>query len=383
MKIHNKSIIGIIIALLVGLGSATSRGECKKLCSNDIHRIMSNSFCNSALKSSPASVSLNHRNCLHGMKLAVRKTCLPTCVGEEIALTSFDICSKHYRHRDQIDWCRRGYDSGLNSMALLLGVDQDQESVTPTHDEPINVATSMEEESLIEEEFLTIESVSIESEEVTMKSESISLVLDDHSAESSSLTFEEENTIIQVSTSYNKTDDSTALITNSSNIHTERSLMPYQGITHTLPCLDTEMTTSFVKDDVISSSNINFNQSLVPLHVPYQGIITHTIPCLDNLGMNMSIVKDDASYDVSLDKPDSKELLPAISHDTLDANPISSVYFVTSAAVFFASIIIRLSAVHCWALLHGIISCLKSTTFLGRAFLTTRSIADTLNEPPS
>ena len=344
MKIHNKSIIGIIIALLVGLCSATSRGECKNLCSNDIHRIMSNSFCNSALKSSPASVSLNHRNCLQGMKLAVRKTCLPTCVGEEIALTSFDVCSKHYRRRDEIDWCRRGYDSGLASIALLLGVDQDQESVTSIHDESINIVTSMEEEPLIEEESSTIDTVD-ESEEVPMKNDSVSLVLNDQSAETSSSTSEEEEetTILQVSTSFNKTNDSTPLITNSINVHIDQTMMPLdQFFTHTVPYLGNETNQSFVKDDV-------------------------------------DISLDASSLENKLDSSDSKELLPAIRHDIVDASPIVCI-ILTSTAVFFASIIIWLLAVHCWTLLHGIISCLKSTTFLGRASLTTttRSIADTL-----
>jgi len=306
---------------------------------------MSNSFCNSALKSSPASVSLNHRNCLHGMKLAVRKTCLPTCVGEEIALTSFDICSKHLRRRDEIDWCRRGYDSGLASIALLLGVDQDQESVTPTHDDSINVATMIDEDSLIEEESLTIETTA-ESEEVPMKNDSVSLVLDDQSAETSSSTSEEEETtILQVSTSFNKTNDSTPLITNSIDVHIDQTMMPLdQFFTHTVPYLGNETNQSFVKDDV-------------------------------DISLDVFLVNE-------LDQPDSKELFPvAISHDIVDASPIVSSIILTSiTVVFFASIFIWLLAVHCWTLLHGIISCLKSTTFLGRASLTTttRSIADTL-----
>jgi len=270
-------------------------------------------------------------------------------MNEEIALTSYDVCSKHYRRRDELTWCRRGYEKTFDSMKLLLG-DQDQENITPIQsDESINIAT-IEEESLVEEESLMIETVSIESEEVPMKNESISLVHDDQSAvhddqsaeSSSSSTFEEEETPTQVSTVVNKTDNSTPSLTNSSNVHIDRSLMPLympdQFFTHTVPCLGDETKLLFVKDDV------------------------------------------ETSADMSLDHTDSKELFPAISRDTLDTNLISSVYFFTSAAVFFASIIIWLSAVYCWTLLVGIISCLKSMTFLGRASVTTttRFIADTL-----
>jgi hypothetical protein len=98
----------------------------------------------------------------------------------------------------------------------------------------------------------------------------------------------------------------------------------------------------------------------------------------------MSIVKDDvdtsldaSSLENELDQPDSKDLLPAIGHDTLDASIVSTITLTSITAVFFALIIIWLSAVHCWALLVGVMSCLKSTTFLGRASLTTRSIIDT------
>ena len=215
---------------------------------------------------------------------------------------------------------------------------QDQENVTPIHDESINIVTSIEEESLIEEEALTIETVSIESEVVPMKNESVSLVLDDHLVESFSSTSEEEKTILHVSTIVNSTNGSTALITNSSNVHIDRSLMhlymPDQFFTHTVPCLDNEMNMSFVKHDV------------------------------------------ETSADMSLDHSDSKEL-PPVGHD--DAYPILSSITSTSSitAVFFASIIIWSLAVHCWALLIGIINCLKSTT-LGRAPLTSRSIVDTL-----
>jgi len=258
-------------------------------------------------------------------------------MNEEVTLTAFDACSKHYRRRDELTWCRRGYDNTLDSMASLLGVDQDQENVTPIHDESINVATSIEEESLIEKEFLTIETI-IESEEVPMKNESVSLMLD-HSVESFLSTSEEK---IQVSTIVNMTNDSTALITNSSNTHIERSLMPLympdQFFTHTTPSIDTEMTMSIVKDD--------FDTSL-----------------------------DASSLENELDLHDSIELLPAVGHDTLDASIVSSANFFTSTAVFFASIIIWLSAVHCWTLLVDIISCLKSTTFRC-ASLTTRYIVD-------
>ena len=267
-------------------------------------------------------------------------------MNEEIALTSYDACSKHYRRRDQIFWCRRGYESTLNSMALLLGA-QDQEDVTSIHDESINVVTLMEDESLIEDESLTIESI-IENEEVPMKNESVSLVLDDHLAESFSSTFEEEKPILQVSTIVNKTDDSTPSITNSSNVH--------------------------------------IDQPLMPLYV-FDQYFTHTVPCLDKTNPSSSfvIVKDDAFFDVSaeneLDQPDSKELLPAISHDIIDAPSIVCIILTSITAVFFALIIIWLSAVRCWTLLVGIISCLKSTTCFGRASsLTTRYIADTLKQ---
>ena len=67
-------------------------------------------------------------------------TCLPMCMNEEVTLTAFDACSKHYRHRDELTWCRRGYDNTFESMALLLGA-QDQESDVSIHDESINIAT--------------------------------------------------------------------------------------------------------------------------------------------------------------------------------------------------------------------------------------------------
>jgi len=232
-------------------------------------------------------------------------------------------------------------------MASLLGVDRDQENVTPIHDESINIATSIEEESLIEEEFLTIETI-IDSEEVPVKNESVSLVLDVHSEESSLLTFDdEEKTILQASTTFNKTNDWTPMITNSSNVHIERLL-------------------------------------LMPFYMPDQ-YFTHTVPCLvDETSLSFVIVKDDVgtSFDVSaenkLDQPDSKEVLPAVGHDTLEPSSIVCIILTSITAVFFASIIIWLSAVHCWALLVGIISCLKSTTCVGRASLTTRYIVDTL-----
>jgi len=291
-------------------------------------------MCKSALQSSPASASMNYHHCFKGGKLFLRKTCLSTCMNEEITLTSYDVCSKHYRRTDPLSWCRRGYESTFESIKLLLGA-QDQEDVTSIHDESINVITLMEDESSIEDESLTIETI-IESEEVP-KNESVSLVLD-HSAESSSSTSEEEKTILHFSI-FNKTDDSTPSLTNSSDNH--------------------------------------IDQSLIPLYV-FDQYFTQTVPCLYD-EMNMSIVKDDASFDVSLDKPDSKELLPAISHDIIDALSIVCIILTSITAVFFASIIIWLSAVHCWALLVGIISCLISTRFLGRASdtTTTRSI-DTL-----
>lgn len=336
MNINIKSIIGIL-ALLVGLCSATSRGECKNLCSNDIPQTLTRAqMCKSALQSSPASASMNYHHCLKGRSLSLRKTCLPTCEEEKITLTSFDACSKHYRRTEQISWCRRGYENTLDSMKLLLGMDnavRDQESATTVHDESINIATSIEEESSV-----------VEIQEVPMKNESVSLVLDDHWVESFSSTFdEEEKTILQASTTFtfNKTNDWTPMITNSSNTLVERSLMPLymsdQYFTHTVPCLGDEMNLSFVKDDV------------------------------------------GTSFDLSLDKPDSKEVLPAISHDTLDASSIVSSIILTSiTTVFFMMIFIWLSAVHCWALLLGIISCLQSTTCLGRASsLTTRYIVDT------
>jgi len=339
MNIHIKTIIIGFLALLVGLSSATSPGECKLLCNDMSQSLPRVQMCQSALQSSPASASMNYHHCLKGRNLSLRKTCLPMCMNEEVTLTAFDACSKHYRQRDELTWCRRGYDNTVESMALLLGA-QDQKDVTPIQsDESINIATSIEEESLIEESLTTIETVSIESEELPMNNKSVSLVLDDHLAESSSSTSEEKIAIIQVSTIVNKTDDSTALITNSSSIHIDRSLMP-QGTTHTAPCLN-KTNPSFI------------------------------------------VVKDDASFDVSaeneLDQPDSKELLPAISHDIVDAAPSIVCIILTSiTVVFFASIIIWLSAVHCWTLLVGIMSCLKSTT-LGRASLTTRRyIADTL-----
>jgi len=262
-------------------------------------------------------------------------------MNEEIALTSFDVCSKYYRWRDEITYCRRGYENTFDSIALLLGV-QDQEDVSP-HDESINVATSMEEDSLIEEEPLMVETI-IESEEVPMKNESVSLVLDDQSAESSLSTSEEEKAILHFSI-FNKTDDSIPSLTNSSDNH-------------------------------------DIDQSLMPLYV-FDQYFTHTTPCLGE-ETNLSLVKDDidTSLDVSLenelDPSDSKELLPAIRHDDIvDASPtVSSIISTSITAAFFASIIIWLSAVHCWALLVGIISCLKSTS-LGCVSLTTRSI-DTL-----
>jgi len=332
----------MFLAFLAGSSSATSPGECKLLCNDMSQSLPRVQMCQSALKSSPASASMNYHHCLKGRSLSLRKTCLPMCMNEEITLTSFDVCSAKHKHLNEISFCRRGYENTFDSMKLLLGVDQDQESVTPIHDhdESINVATSIEEESLIEEEFLTIETI-IESEEVPMKNESVSLMLD-HSAESSLLTFDdEEKIILQVSTTFNMTNDTTPLITNSSNTHIERSL-----------------TTLLVSDQYF----------------------THTVPCLGD-GTNLSFVKDDASYDISvvseLDLHDSIELLPAVGHDTLDASIVSSAYFFTStAAVFIALIIVRLVAVHCWALLVGIISCLKSTTLGCASFLTTRSTAD-------
>ena len=130
MNINIKSIIGI---LLVGLCSATSRGECKLLCNNDISQSLSPAqMCQSALQSSPSSASMNYHHCFKGRSLFLRKTCLPMCMNEEITHSAFDVCSKHYRRRDQIDWCRRGYENTFDSMSLLLGNNfQDQESVTP------------------------------------------------------------------------------------------------------------------------------------------------------------------------------------------------------------------------------------------------------------
>ena len=169
-----KSIIGIL-ALLVGLSSATSPGKCKLLCNDMSQSLPRVQMCQSALRSSPASVNMNYHHCLEGRKLSLRKTCLPMCLDELVTLTSYDACSAKFKYPNEISWCRRGYDNTLDSMASLLGVDQDQENVTPIHDESINIATSIEEES--EEESLTIETI-IESEEVPMKSESVSLMLD-------------------------------------------------------------------------------------------------------------------------------------------------------------------------------------------------------------
>ena len=211
MNIHIKTIIIGFLALLVGLSSATSPGKCKLLCNDMSQSLPRVQMCQSALKSSPASASMNYHHCLKGRNLSLRKTCLPMCMNEEVTLTAFDACSKHYRRRDELTWCRRGYDNTFESMALLLGA-QDQESAALIHDESIDIATSIEEESLIEE-FLTIETVSIESEEVPMKNESVSLMLD-HSVESFLSTFDdEEKTIVQASTTFNMTNDSTPLIT--------------------------------------------------------------------------------------------------------------------------------------------------------------------------
>lgn len=321
MKIYIKSIIGIIFAFFVGLSSATSRrGEYKRLCNNDIRQSLSSPQlqCIQALQSSPVS-TLNLYHCVEGSKISLRKTCLATCLGEEVTLTSYGACSARFHRLDEISSCRRGYESTLDSITLLLGiaVPEGQESAVHIQsDESINVVTSIDEESTIDEDSLTIETV-IEDEAV--KNESVSLVFDDHSAESfSSLSEEEKTTILSVSTKFDESNGS--LITNS-------SIDP-------------------------------INQSTMPRHVSDQGLASfnHTTPCL-GIETNQSFVEENVSasfdaFDVSLEFDDDQLLLvPAISQDIIDDSPspvASSIYFTSITFFFDTLIIIWLAAARCW-----------------------------------
>jgi len=358
----------VVLAGLSSTGAAPlSTRQCKDIC-QELREPMLLDHKSTCM---PDRLDLKHyRICMEGRSSAFRKLCLPMCTGEDTALTSYEACFNKRRYPKDIDSCRRGYDSILNSLDDAFQVDE-----IPVHVESVDTDISVEVEHdtlliepVVEQDTLDNDATVADDEnEEPIHHEQTNVDESVHTADTS---FEIEQETLNIETIAETFDNVTVFVKSGGSIYHEpnhtkdlsSSMLEEVAAQETVVRASSKFGTNSTLDltlDLVEYPVVT-SGSLVPHLKIDQIFATHTIPCL-NEEMHVSSIGDNCTIG-----------LLGYNHKTVDVSPIETAFIII---ISFAML------VGCWLIFQTATSAkTRAWICLGRAstsfHTTTRSIVN-------
>ncbi|KAL3771770.1 hypothetical protein ACHAW5_002384 [Stephanodiscus triporus] len=145
-------LFGALVLVFATSVSAGTIGDCKSFC-NQVRKeaLAETKHCAVAIKQSNAPKLFSA--CVEGRKKAFDQSCNPLCANAGMSISSFEGCQIIARNKGSqyVSWCRKGYDSMLQTLetllderSVILDIEINQDVEVKTKDKPAEDLTTLQ-----------------------------------------------------------------------------------------------------------------------------------------------------------------------------------------------------------------------------------------------